>query len=43
MTEKKETRGVSTRSPQMTLSPFHEMERMERISTNSSNGHSPPC
>lgn len=31
MAEKKETREISTRSPQMTLSPFHEMERMERM------------
>lgn len=31
MAERKETREIATRSPHTTLSPFHEMERMERM------------
>lgn len=31
MAEKKEIKDLATRSPHMTLSPFHDMERMERI------------
>lgn len=31
MAEKKETRELATRTPHMMLSPFHEMERMERM------------